>query len=541
MPVLQIYFSRFQRMTGLSRETIVDRLPFLGLDIESEDSDSIRIEYNPNRADFSTDYGIARALRGLVGTEVGPPEYRVGRGTISVRVGSNLAKIRPYIACAAAKGLKMDDETIRQLISMQEDLHNGIARKRKKAAIGLHNLDAVKPPLTYAGVSASFEFVPLGSNKKMSVEQILGETETGVQYGQILSNASAYPILSDSAGMVLSFPPIINGNVTKVDTSTRNILVDVTSTDQRIGDDALAIICAALVDAGAAIESVRVEYPDVEKATPDLAPTRMKFNRELATSMIGLDLDLSEMSRCLGRSRLGLDKEGNAIVPRYRVDIIHPVDLVEEVVIGYGLDRIEPLYPPSKEPGSLNRGNVALDRVSESVSMSGFIETMNFDLVDVASLYTKFSRSPDSKIEVENPRTVEHSVLRDSILPSLMAALSRNVQATYPQKVYEVGRVFLREGPKIVEKPRLSALTAHSSCSFSEAKMYLEALVSAHLGESIQTRPAVHWAFAEGRSAEVLVKGQSIGYIGEVKPSALAAFGLDVPVAGYEIDLKLFL
>jgi phenylalanyl-tRNA synthetase beta chain len=173
--------------------------------------------------------------------------------------------------------------------------------------------------------------------------------------------------------------------------------------------------------------------------------------------------------------------------------------------------------------------------------MAGFIETMNFDLVDVASLYTKFSRSPDSRIEVENPRTVEHSVLRDSILPSLMAALSRNVQATYPQRIYEVGRVFLRDGSKVVERPRLSALAAHSSSSFSEAKMYLEALALTQLGESIQTRPAGHWAFAEGRSAEVLVKKQGIGYMGEVRPTALAAFGLDVPVAGYEIDLAPFL
>jgi phenylalanyl-tRNA synthetase beta chain len=541
LPVLKIIFSRFQKMTGLSRETIVDRLPFLGLDIEGEDPDAIRIEYNPNRADFSTDYGIARALRGLVGTEVGPPTYRVGKGAVSVRVDPNLAKVRPYISCAAAKGLRMDDETIRQLISMQEDLHNGIARRRKKAAIGLHNLDAVKPPLTYAGAPSSFEFVPLGSNKKMSVEQILSGTETGVQYGPILRNASAYPILSDSAGTVLSFPPIINGNVTKVNTSTRNLLVDVTSTDQRTGDDVLAIICAALADAGATIESVQVEYHDSKRATPDLTPAKMKFDRELTARMIGLDLGISEMSRCLERSRLGLEKDGNAIIPRYRVDIIHPIDLVEEVAIGYGLDKIEPLYPSSKEPGSLNSGNVALNRVSESVSMAGFIETMNFDLVDVASLYTKFSRSPDSRIEVENPRTIEHSVLRDSILPSLMAVLSRNVQATYPQKVYEVGRVFLREGPRVVERPRLSALAAHSSCSFSEAKMYLEALTSAHLGESIQTRPGFHWAFAEGRCAEVLVKAQSIGYLGEVDPSALAAFGLDVPAAGYEIDLALFL
>ena len=146
MPVLRIFFSRFEKMTGLSRETIVDRLPYLGLDIEGEDPDSIRIEYNPNRADFSTDYGIARALRGLVGTEAGPPEYKATRARSRLEVDANLHEVSPYIVCATATGLKMDDETIRQLISMQEDLHNGIARKRKKAAIGLHNMDAVRAP-----------------------------------------------------------------------------------------------------------------------------------------------------------------------------------------------------------------------------------------------------------------------------------------------------------------------------------------------------------------------------------------------------------
>ncbi len=541
MPVLKIYFSRFQRMTGLSRETIVDRLPYLGLDIEGEDPDAIRVEYNPNRADFSTDYGIARALRGLVGKELGPPEYKVLKGVVSVKVDANLRKVRPYIVCAAVRGLKMDDETIRQLISMQEDLHNGIARKRKKAAIGLHNMDAVKPPLTYAGVPSSFEFIPLGESKKMAVAKVLTDTETGVQYGRILAGASTFPMLRDSAGTVLSFPPIINGNVTKVDTSTKNVLVDVTSTDERVGGDALAIICAALSDAGGALESVRIDHPDSSRSSPDLSPTRMKFDQTLTTSLTGLDLGASEMARCLERSRLGLDGEGYAVIPRYRIDIIHPVDLVEEVAIGYGLDKIEPIYPPSSEPGSLNRLNVCLDRVSESISMAGFIETMNFDLADAASLYTRFSRSPDLRIEVENPRTIEHSLLRDSILPSLMSVLSRNVQASYPQRVFEVGRVFLREGKRIVEKPRAAALVAHSSSSFSEAKMYLEALVSTQLGESIRTVPSVHWAFAEGRTAEVLVKNQSIGYLGEIRPPALAAFGLDIPVAGYEIDLDPFL
>jgi phenylalanyl-tRNA synthetase beta chain len=528
-------------MTGLSREKTLDRLPFLGLDIESVETDSVRIEYNPNRADFSSDYGIARALRGLVGLEMGVPTYSVASGKIHVNVDENLKRIRPHIVCACVKGLKMDDETVRQLISMQEDLHNGIGRKRKKVSIGLHNLDVVTPPINYGAFPKSFEFTPLGSQKKMSIEQILKSTETGITYAKILEGASGYPILYDSKDLVLSFPPIINGVDTKVDTHTKNLFVDVTSTDERIGDEALAIVCSALSDAGGAIESVTVDQGGSTRISPDLHPTKMKFSESLATAMTGLDLTLSQMKDCLRRSRLDLDEHGNAVIPRYRVDILHPVDLAEEVAIGYGLDRIEPNYPSSRDAGSLDRAVVISDGVAESMARAGFTETMNYDLVDEASLYGRFSRASERRIEVENPRTIEHRLLRDSILPSLMSVLSRNVKAAYPQKVFEVGRVYLRDGARIMEESHLAALVAHSASSFSEAKMYLEPLIEAKLGRDLSTPASDHWSFAEGRCAKIVVGGRNLGYIGEVRPSAVASFGLDVPVAGFELDVAGFL
>jgi phenylalanyl-tRNA synthetase beta chain len=436
--------------------------------------------------------------------------------------------------------LDFDDEDIRQLISLQEDLHNGLGRRRKMVAIGMHDISSLVPPMQYRAADPSFRFLPLGETSLMRLDQILAETETGKAFGRILAGYKHFPILNDSKGTVLSFPPIVNGSATKVTPDTKSMFIDVTSMEMPAGDDVLAIITTTLADMGGKIGSVKVNYQEGARDTPDLSPSRVALDARLINRVTGLQLSNKQIVNCLRKSRL--DVSGRSVlIPRYRIDILHPVDIAEEVALGYGIDAIEAEYPPSKEPGSLNRINVGLDRVSESVAMAGFIETMNFDLVDVASLYTKFSRSPDSRIEVENPRTVEHSVLRDSILPSLMAALSRNVQATYPQRIYEVGRVFLRDGSKVVERPRLSALAAHSSSSFSEAKMYLEALALTQLGESIQTRPANHWAFAEGRSAEVLVKKQSIGYMGEVRPTALAAFGLDVPVAGYEIDLAPFL
>ena len=537
MPVLRIELKRFERLTGLPRARILDRLPFLGLDIEGTDEDSVRIEYNPNRPDFSSDYGIARALRGLVGKEAGLVPCRVAKGKFQVNADKGLPKVRPFIACAVARNLKLDEETIRQLISMQEDLHNGLGRKRRKVAIGLHDLSQVVPPVYYGGKDAAFAFTPLGSTEAMPLKDILEKTETGRTYGGILAGAAAYPVLYDSQGTVLSFPPIINGQKTKVGAGTRGLFVDVTSTDERLGNEALAILSFALADAGAKIESVTVNYGKRKVSTPQLAPSKMKFDLGLASAVTGLSLSKKEARVCLRRSRLDLDPKGFAVVPAYRVDILHPVDLAEELAIGYGLDRIEPLYPPSPEPGRFSPTIDLLEGVSLTMAEEGFNETMNYDLTDEPTLYGKFGRDDAQRIEVDNPRSMEHHLLRDSMIPSLMAVLGRNVKSEYPQRVFEVGKVFSRDGLAIAERFSLAALSAHSDSSFTEAKSYLQALVKKHFGELASTPSTVHWAFADGRCAQVVVKGRVVGHVGEVRPRALAAFGVDVPVCGFELDL----
>jgi phenylalanyl-tRNA synthetase beta chain len=567
LPVLKIQFSRLEMMTGLSRERILDRLPYIGLDIEGTDEDAVRIEYNPNRPDFSTDYGIARALRGLVGKETGVRRYRALRGKSQVFADEGLASVRPFIACAVARGLALDEETIRQLISMQEDLHNGLGRKRRKVAIGLHDLEAIKFPVFYSGKDSRFAFVPLGSQEEMTVQEILERTETGQAYGQILAGARVYPMLSDSQGMVLSFPPIINGTATKVETSTRDLFVDVTSTDERPGKEALAIICCALADAGATLETVTVNYgrygdgqgdtrvkakkgegkKENKKGsnrkgktaiTPDLSPTRMRLDPGLTQAITGLTLSRKQVRDALRRSRLDLDAKGFAEIPAYRVDILHPIDLTEDVVIGYGLDRMNASYPPSGDAGRFDPRITFVEAMCFTMAEAGFIEAMNFDLVDEPTLYTKFGRSADLRLEVDNPRSMEHYLLRDSLLPSLMAVLGRNTKNEYPQRVFEAGKVFKRSGSGLSEAAALAALSAHSGSSFTEAKSDLEALVTRHFGVAAETRPATHWAFAEGRCAEAFVRGVPVGYLGEVRPTALAAFGVDVPVCGFELDLS---
>lgn len=536
MPVVRADLRRLSKMVKADRRKILERIPYVGLDIESLDRGTIRVEYSPNRPDFGTDYGIARALRGVLRKEVGLPVFPTAPSGISVSVDARLRPVRPHIACVTVAGLRLDDEDIRQMISLQEDLHNGLGRKRRVVAVGLHDLDAVKPPVSYRAVDGSFMFVPLGGEKPLPIRSILSGTPEGRAYGPILSGSKVYPVITDSRGTVLSFPPIINGSATAVTTKTRRMFVDVTSTDSKAGDDVLAVVATTLAEAGGKLGTVLIQSQS-RRTTPDLSPTTLPLDLALVKSVLGLDLSTREVASSLARSRLGL-RGRTVLAPRYRVDLMHPVDVAEEVALGYGFDRIVPVYPPSERPGEFNAFEDFLDTASTVMAGAGMVELMNYELVDEASLYSRFRRPSDGKITVQDPKSLEHSVLRDSLIPVLMAALSGNVKSDYPQRVFEIGRVYNRRGDGVSESWHLGCLVAHSQSSFTEAKMFLESACRVILGAEASSAEGDHWAFALGRCAGASIGGHEIGHVGEVKPEAVEAFGLGVPVSGFEIDLS---
>jgi len=537
LPVVRIDILRFSKMVGADRKKILDRLPYIGLDIEGVDRNSVRVEYSPNRPDFGTDLGIARALRGLLGKEVGLPRFPAAPSGIHVSVDRRLKSVRPFIACATARGLDLDDEDIRQIISLQEDLHNGLGRRRRVVAIGLHDMDAVSPPFSYRAVGSTFEFVPLGGKNPVSVGSILSDTDEGKVYGPALGGSGIYPVITDSNGTVLSFPPIINGDATRVTTKTKNMFIDVTSTDRKAGDDVLAVVATTLAEAKGKLGTVSIRYAGKLRVTPDLSPVELPIDHLLLRSVLGLDLSTAEISASLARSRLGV-KRAKALGPRYRIDLLHPVDIAEEVALGYGFDRIEPVYPPSMQAGSFNPFEDYLDSASTVMAGSGMIEMMTFELADERSLYTLFQRPSSEEIVVLNPKSIEHSVLRDALMPGLMASLSENVKSDYPQRIFEIGRVYARAEGRVSESWHLGCLVAHSQASYTEAKMYLESFCRIISGTEATTEADEHWAFAKGRCAGVTVGGAKLGHVGEVKPEAIDAFGLGVPISGFEIDLS---
>ena len=541
MPVVDMTVERLKKFVpGVRVSKALDMLPFAALDIEGIDNNVIRVEYNPNRPDFSSDYGIARALRGLLGIETGVPKFKIaGKSELEIKVDPTVKSIRPCIVALVARNGRLDDETIKQLIAMQEDLHNGVGRKRKKASIGIHNLDAIKFPVTYKTTSGDYSFEPLGESSSQSIDRILKESETGKQYGHILDELDRYPVIVDSAGTTLSFPPIINGNATKLDENCSNLFVEVTATDQKAAEDALAIIAVTLYDAGFQIRTVTVDSGK-KVETPQMKPKAISADIDYVNSILGLTLNSNQAVKYLKKCRLDARASGKKIictVPRYRTDIRHAIDIAEEVAIGYGVFNLEPTFPASPTAGQKNLLSTYFFAIREALIGLGMIESLSFSLTSKEVQYDVFGITGKDALSVDGSKSMEHEILRDSLVPALLQSLSRNVHEEYPQRLFEIGKTF-HKNVAITESWNVGAVVAHADAGYTEIRSVMQALMKSCFGKDAITKPEQIKMFMEGRSAEIVIDGMLVGTIGEVTPLALENFKLRVPVAAFEMDLS---
>ncbi|MCL4435305.1 MAG: phenylalanine--tRNA ligase subunit beta [Thaumarchaeota archaeon] len=548
MPVITLHYDRMLALLRrpLSKPNLVETLPYLGLDIEEEAEEYVRVEFNPNRPDFSSEWGVARAFNGLLGFETGAPRYQVGKSGVAVKVDGSVHDVRPFFVGAVVRNVELDDEAIRQIMAMQDDLDNGLGRRRSKVSTGLHNLDAVKPPFTYKAVPPSFEFTPLGQGREMSMAEILREVETGQKFGHILKDFSKYPVIMDREGTVLSFPPVINGEATRVSTETRNMFIDITATDGKAAEDVLAVLLAALADQGGQLESIEVNYPSSRSVTPNLAATKMNVEQSYVNRLLGLNLGQEEFTECLKRSRLGVEQAGETItveIPRYRSDILHPVDIVEEVEIGYNVANLTPTFPASIGVGRLSSRLSALDAAREVLIGLGLIEAMNYSLISREMLASmRGGAEPGRELRVENPKSGEHEYLRGSLIASLLSTLSKNIHEEYPQKIFEIGKIFYRgEDGEPREEYRLAVALAHAEANYTEAKSYLASFLKHLRGLECATIPRDDPVYVLGRAAEIRVDGKDIGSIGEVAPAVLDVYSLRVPVSAFELRIEAIL
>ena len=438
MPVIELSYSRLQKLIGkVSKKQISDSLPFLGLDIESEDKDLVRIEYSPNRPDYSTDIGIAIGLQGLLGIKTGLLKLTVKSSkNYTITVKPTVSKIRPFVTGIIAKNGKIDDKTIKQLMTMQEDLHFGIGRKRKKSSIGIHDLDKISFPLTYTTANKNHKFIPLNSEKELLISEIISDTETGKDYGHLLGQFSKVPIIIDSNKNTVSFPPIINAGITTVTTKTKNLFVEVTGINKEDAEDMLSVVATILQSAGFTLEIVQIS--GAKNSSPKLEERKISVDSSLINQTLGLDLSTPKIISSLKKSRLNAISKGKKIectIPAYRFDIFGPMDLVEEVALGYGIQNFEPTVSPSQTIGQTNPISLHLKSLNQTMIGLGFLEALNSSLSSKRVLYDMVNRDSNDIISVLDSKSQEHTILRDSILPGLIENLSRNTLEFYPRMI----------------------------------------------------------------------------------------------------------
>ena len=540
MPVIELSYSRLQKLIGkVTKKQISDSLPFLGLDIESEDKDLVRIEYSPNRPDYSTDYGIALGMQGLLGIKTGIVKLNVKKShNYLISVNPLVTKIRPFVTGIIAKNGKVDDKTIKQLMTMQEDLHFGIGRKRKKSSIGIHDLDKISFPLVYTTTTRNHKFIPLNSEKETTISEILVNTDVGKDYGSILGQSSQVPIILDENENTVSFPPIINAAVTTVTTKTKNLFVEVTGITKEDAEDMLAVVATILQSAGFILESIKIT--GAKNSSPKLEQRKMTVSISLINQILGLSLNSSKIVSSLKKSRLDAISKGVNIIctiPAYRFDIFGPLDLVEEVALGYGIQNLEPILSPSQTIGKINPVSLKLKSLDQTMIGLGFLEALNSSLTSKRVLYDMTDRDSTKIISVLDSKSREHTILRDSILPGLLENLSKNIHESYPQKMFETGTVFATENP-ISEKINFSGISAHKDANFTEIKSIIQSALNIGFGIKVETKTATNSTFEDGHCASIILNNIPIGIIGKIDSKIIENYKIRVPVVGFEISLS---
>ena len=537
-------------------DELEDRLPMMGTGWEGKTDEGFEIEVFPNRPDLLSIEGLTRAYASFIGEKIGLRTYTVIKGNYVAVVDPKVQYVRPYFVCAVVKGVDFNNSLIRSIMQLQEKLHMTHGRKRRKVAIGLHNLNVIKFPINYTTEPPCFKFRPLGERFEKDLHWILTEIPKGMEYAWILEGATEYPMIVDAKGMVLSMPPIINGEYTRIDEVTTELFVDITGTDLKAITEVLNIICTTFADRGAKIFSVEVKYQDKTIVTPNLNPKPWKLSNNYACKTLGLKLRPEETCRLLEKMGHGIGGDAKSIltsipeekdtiinvkVPCYRTDIMHPMDLVEDVAIAYGYDVIIPEIPAITSKAGEDPLEVFSRGLRNFLIGFGYMEVVTFMMSNHEKLFTKMMLPEEPIAETENPKMEGYTCLRNTLLPSIIEILSFNKHHPYPQNLYEVDDVVLLDpGTETGAKSarRLALVQCYAKANFNEIKATLISLLE-NLEIKTEIEPAGWDCFIEGRRFTAVIKDQLLCWAGEIRPEVLEAWGLEMPVAALELDVEL--
>ncbi|BGP56177.1 hypothetical protein JCM8202_005947 [Rhodotorula sphaerocarpa] len=499
MPTIAVDRADFFRRLGREYSTKdFDELCFqYGLELDEDtttdpehpkdEPHQLKIEVPANRYDLLCIEGIARALKLYIEPERGVPTYSLKPAPAgqerTVHVKAETAQIRPYFASAILRNVKFDKLNYASFIDLQDKLHSNLARKRTLVAIGTHDLDKIAPgDISYEALPpADIEFAPLNKTQEYTAPdmmQLFKEDKHLSRYLHIIEDSPVYPIIYDSSRQVLSMPPIINSDHTKITLDTTNIFIDVTATDLtklEIVVDMIVTMFSEYCSEPFVIEPVNVAYEAgcVGGARTVLSPplTSRPFvaRASYINSCTGLNLprdDILVLLRKMGHTAnapthnpnfaalnaqphlvIAPEDEIQVHVPPTRPDILHECDIMEEVAIAYGFDNLKKTFPQTNTVAKPYPPNKLTDTIRRLCSEASWTEVLPLTLCSHDENFKFLNRTDpgDLAVVLANPKTIEYQIVRTSLLPGLLKSIRENRKHTLPLRIFEVYDVVVKD------------------------------------------------------------------------------------------------
>lgn len=526
----------------LSVEQIAEYILFAKGELDEVNGDLLKIDIkDTNRPDLWSTEGVAREIRGRL-NQNGLPQVRLKSGKISVVVDTK-SPIQPLAVCATAKNMRINDHFLSQIIQLQEKLSVTFGRNRKEMSMGVYDMDKIRFPIKYTSMHKSkIHFAPLGFTKEMSAKDIMETHQKGKEFGHLMRGTDEYPIWTDANNRILSMPPIINSNdIGNITTKTKNVFIECTGYNMKFLQTAIEILAMQMLDRGAQVETVTTLIGGKKIITPNLQPKKFYITTKEINKVSGLGLKEGEIVTLLEKARYACKVSGNRLellYPAYRQDIMHERDVIEDAIISYGFNEIEPATPKIITKGGVSKQQAISESVAEIMSGLGFQEILSYTLTNLENLYTKMNTS-GTAIEIEKPQSANWSVFRTWLLPGLLEFLGKNRHVEYPHQIFEIGNavMFANTETRSKDVTKLAAAVSAPVVNYEIIASCLDALMR-NLGIAYSLKKTAHQSFIDGRTAEVFIGKQSVGFIGEIHPAVLNNWALEKPVVAFEISLE---
>eukprot|EP01129_Flabellula_baltica_P011155 TRINITY_DN4825_c0_g1_i1.p1 TRINITY_DN4825_c0_g1~~TRINITY_DN4825_c0_g1_i1.p1 ORF type:complete len:600 (+),score=166.55 TRINITY_DN4825_c0_g1_i1:36-1835(+) len=536
-------------------------------DADASDEVIYKIEVPANRYDLLCEEGIGRALLVYLG-QAEIPEYKildVAEPQVMV-VDPSVKSVRPFVVCAILRGITFTETNYQNFITLQTKLHTTLARRRTLASIGTHDLDTIQGPFSYEALPPEeINFVPLNKTQSVDGNGLLEMLSTDAYLSQflyMLRGQPLFPVLFDANRNVLSLPPVINSDHSKITLNTRNVFLEVTAPNEERANIVLNTVVTMFSEYCAepfTIEPVLVKDGDKEQLYPFFEQREVVADVDYITTGLGVDLEPEEIIPLLKKmcvpARLNEDKTKviSTIIPT-RTDIFHKCDIVEDVIIGYGINNLEPSIPQAYTPGKQFNVNYVADKVRGEVARAGYTELLSFSLLRTSENFDFLNVENDnSAVVIANPATTEFEVVRTTLLPGMLKTLHANKDVPLPIKVFEVSDIV-----RINETTETGAKNRRMLCAVYCAPTSVFDNIHGMLDQVLRSlrvtwkdttrgyilRPSKSATYMSGRQADVVlsINGEEtvIGRIGVLHPTVIVNFGLNTPCSAFEIDLEFF-